>query len=115
MSDYTPEQFARLPKWAQHRITCLERDLLAAERHIQDGPRDSNATLNPYSQEMFTPLGRNVTVQFGGEGSVKFTVKHDGDKNQLDIHTHGEKYGDRFVVVPRAGNSVVLMHTKVDI
>jgi hypothetical protein len=114
MSDYTPEQFARLPKWAQNRISYLERDLQAAHKKIQDGPVDSNATLNPYSQEMFTPLGKDVTIQFGDVDGVNFTIKHDGTKNTLDIHAHGEKYGDRLVILPRSSNAIILTHAPVE-
>ncbi|HVH13099.1 MAG TPA: hypothetical protein VM759_08610 [Longimicrobium sp.] len=111
----TPEQLTRLPKYAQDHITRLERDLETARKKVQDGPRDSNATLNPYSQELFTPLGKDVTIQFGDEDGTNFTVKHDGTKNTLDIHTHGEKYGDRLVVLPRSSNAIILTHAHVEL
>jgi hypothetical protein len=110
---YTPEQFARLPKWAQQRISYLERDLEHARKKIQDGPKDSNATLNPYSPELFTPLGKDVTIQFGSEEGTNFTVKHDGAKDQLQIHQHGEPYGHRLVILPRGANSLVLATSPV--
>lgn len=54
---------ARLPKWAQHRIAALERDLLAARATINAGPENSDTFADPYS-EASRPLGSEPLIRF---------------------------------------------------
>ena len=110
----TPEQLARLPKRAQDYIGRLERDLEHAHKKIQDGPVDSNVTLDPYSESYARPLGKDVTIRYGSEDGTNYTVKYDGKTDQLQIHAHGQKYGDRLVILPSASNSLHLAHAPVE-
>lgn len=110
----TEEQLARLPKYARDHIRNLERDLERAHAKIQAGPLDSNVTLDPYSESYAQPLGKDVTIRFGDEGGTNYTVKFNGEREQLQIHAHGQKYGDRLVILPSASNSLFLGHAPVE-
>lgn len=101
----TPEQLARLPKYARDRITYLERDLETALKKLQEGPEVANSFLNPYSDSYRKPLGQNVSIQFGLDDGVHFMVKHEAERNRLDIIGYGN-HSDRLVVAPRGGNCV---------
>lgn len=101
----TPEQLARLPKYARDHIAYLERDLEHAHAKIQEGPEGANAFLEPYSDSYRKPLGKNVCVQFGDDDGVHFVVKHEADKGRLDIIAYGD-HVDRMYVAPRGGNCV---------
>jgi hypothetical protein len=65
--DYTPEQFSKLPKYAQNRIVKLEQDLAAAHRRLAEGPEDSRVFLDP-SNRTPRPLGVSPTVRFYPHG-----------------------------------------------
>lgn len=67
----TPEQIAKLPRWAQRHIDTLERNLAAARERIAIGKGlgvGTNTFAEPYAQPPL-PLGRDVTVRFlfGGD------------------------------------------------
>jgi hypothetical protein len=101
----TPEQLARLPKYAQSEIMYLTRALEQALAKLQEGPEEANAFLNPYRNDYRKPLGQDVTIQFGDEDGVHFVVKHESDKARLDVIAYGD-HVDRMYVAPRGGNCV---------
>lgn len=69
VSEYTTEQFDRLPKWAQQEINRLTLRLREANKRLSAGPEDSNVFADPYSDNP-TPLGRDALVKFVvGDGS----------------------------------------------
>lgn len=66
---FTPEEFARLPKYAQHRIVKLENDLAAAHRRLAIGPEESRVFLDPHNRTP-RPLGESPKLRFYPHGKA---------------------------------------------
>jgi hypothetical protein len=95
----------KLPRWAQDRISLLERDLADAREQLMAGEADSDTIANPNS-EAPRPLGRGASVQFGTERWQKFTVRL-RENGTLDV------MGDDMIWVhPQAGNVVVIRNER---
>lgn len=107
------EDLSRLPKWAQRKISGLQdqigvltRNLADAHQNLTAGPADSDTFADPYS-EVARPLGKRITVRFGGAGfNGTFDVNFaDG---VLQIHGQGGSAIDAMAVVPKGSNAVHL-------
>lgn len=94
------ERRAKLPKWAQHELERLERDLAYAKKRLADGPEDSRVFADPYSDPP-RPLGRDTSIDFKlGEGW--------GQRINVRIEDDGIKImgGNRLSIIPKASNVV---------
>lgn len=109
----TPDQLARLPKYARQHIELLENSLEAARAKIQEGPEVSTATLDPYHDTNRRELGRNTHIQFRSDNGARWDLKHDAAADRLKISGMGDHYTDVFVVLPDASNAVVLTHHRL--
>lgn len=105
------QDVSKLPKWAQDRISNLERNLQHAEQQLAIGPEDSDTFANPYGDMIggsaIRPLGRGELVRFViDEDARRFfearIVRENGDIH-LDIRTEGNT---RLLVEPRASNLI---------
>lgn len=110
----TPEQLARLPKYARDRIAYLERDLEAAREKIQEGPQVSTATLDPYHDTNRRELGRDTHIQFRSDNGARYDLRHNAERDTLKISGNGQHYADVFVVLPDVSNGVILTHHRVE-
>ncbi len=63
MAARTPEDVAKLPKWAQARIARLENSVEHLNARLAQGPADSRAFADPYSDSPH-PLGPDPHVRF---------------------------------------------------
>jgi len=104
---YTPEQFERLPKWAQTEIERLTRDVEYYQKKFEVGPEDSD-TFRQIGPDSNQPLG-NDTIQFYLDkerslisGSVRMRVDED-HKGRRYIDVNG---GDSLIVRPYSSNGV---------
>jgi len=110
MSQPTPEQIAKLPKWAQHHITWLRREHAALNRQVEQmgGKEPTAIELDPYrdSMQAATPQGRvylpeRITIRYrldGGEINVSLR------RGRLDINS--TRVGDGFMEIqPSASNA----------
>jgi hypothetical protein len=109
----TPEQLARLPKYAQQHIELLESSLEAARAKLQEGPEDSTATLDPYHDTNRKPLGRNPHIRFKSDNGTRYDLRHDAAANTLKISGNAPNHWDTFVVIPDVSNAVIITHHKV--
>lgn len=110
----TPEQLARLPKYASDYITRLESTLADARAKIQEGPEVSTATLDPYHDTNRRELGRDTHIQFRSDNGARWDLKHDAARDRLKISGNGQHYADVFVVLPDVSNAIVLTHHRVE-
>ncbi len=68
-----PNDTTKLPKWAQSRISVLERDLAYERERLMEGPEDSNTFADPYATAP-RPLGKDTHIEFrldGGKVSAR--------------------------------------------
>lgn len=110
----TPEQLARLPKYAQDYIGRVEANLEAARAKIQEGPEVSTATLDPYHDTNRRELGRNTHIQFRSDNGARWDLKHDAAQDRLKISGNGQHFADVFVVLPDVSNAVILTHHRLE-
>ena len=100
MGETDAEKMARLPKWAQQRITVLEQNLARAHAKLNAGPDDSDTFADPYGEAQ-RPLGTGTRIDFvlrpGTGGSFHVNLV-DGR-----LRVHG---GDAVHVLPRAANAI---------
>lgn len=113
----TPDQIARLPKWAQERITTLEQDVAywksRAYEAATEGETDTRVESGLVStDERFRGLPSKSTIRFGTEKNGHY----------LSVRTHnegGEAFHDgfveilvssasQFIVIPKASNMVLI-------
>lgn len=100
------DDLSRLPRWAQNRITALERDLAAARARLAAGPEDSDTFADPYSTDAVRPLGQGPLVRFGGPG---FDCTFDVTWQDDGIAIQGNSGWPREMVIrPQASNTVRL-------
>lgn len=109
----TPEQLARLPKYAQQYIELLEGTLADARAKIQEGPEDSTATLEPYHDTNRKPLGRSPHIRFKSDNGSQYDLRHDAEADKIKISGNGRHFADTFVVLPDVSNAVILTHHRV--
>lgn len=109
----TPEQLARLPKYARDRITQLERNLAYAQAKLATGPEDSNTFADPYYGTVPRPLGQDSTIEFRLD-SYDDKRHHDQViQARVDRSRHPEPHsylyvngGDSLLVEPQSSNVV---------
>lgn len=90
----------KLPKWAQHEIERLERDVAHYKAKLSAGPEDSNTFADPYGTPR--PLGRDTSIEFRvGEFPRRFRARLQGEELVVDG-------GDGVLVQPWATNVVRL-------
>lgn len=103
----------RLPKHAREEIILLRSNNAALQRKLSQGPADSNAFLDPYSDSP-RPLGNNPMIKFidGPDDLGGFHVQFiDGE---LKIQGVSPGYDDYFAVFPISGNYVSIKHVRKD-
>jgi hypothetical protein len=85
MSAYTPEQFARLPKWAQREIEQLNGNVDHWKAKAQIGPEGSNTFVDSGLNDE-KPLGHGPRIRFqlGDRWDEKVEAHIEGDF--LTIH-----------------------------
>lgn len=110
----TPDQLARLPKYAQQHIALLEGSLEAARAKLQEGPEVSTATLDPYHDTNRRELGRDTHIQFRSDNGARWDLRHDAARDRLKISGNGQHYADVFVVLPDVSNAVILTHHRLE-
>jgi len=81
------KRMARLPKWAQAKISTLLRDIAAYKeekrQYCSTGGQDTNTYIDNYTDNERYPLPRNSTIVFcTANGDIEITVDRD---DQLDI------------------------------
>lgn len=77
----TPEQIARLPKWAQHELERLHKNVLYYANQLA-GP-GGRVHLNPYDKLVSRLFPEDTTVRFHlGDPSVQFPSRY----FDVDIH-----------------------------
>lgn len=101
-----PDRFARLPKWAQDRITLLERSVEHYQDKLAEGPAESNTFSDPHSAAP-RPLGTDPTVDF---------IFGDGHEDKISCRIEsGYLYvngGKGLAVHPQSSNAfrIALLH-----
>ena len=106
----SPEQIAKLPKWAQRHIRVLEIDLSVARGRLAAAP-DSDTYASPYRNPP-EPLGANTTIRLLLGGDL-VTAERNYIDVRRDIDHKGRAYvyvnaSDLLVVEPQASNTVRL-------
>jgi len=100
-------RIAKLPQWAQNEFQGLERRLAEQSLKLQallDGPSDSNATLDPYS-DYSTPLPRNPMIRHLLDGCTDYLeTKFDG--KILTVRGVSNSGFDDFLIVPALSNEI---------
>lgn len=109
------KDLSKLPKWAQNRITLLERNVEHLKAKLNAGPEDSDTIADPYGSAP-RPLGKGTTVHFvvpkdqlGIQGSGNYysvRLNKDGvlevgsGMSELDIHPRSSNGFDVDLVAP---------------
>jgi len=106
--NYTPEQFDRLPKWAQMEMKRLIADRAFFAAKLAAGPEDSDTFADPTFDETKRPLGAGTTIEFdladAGDRQDRLRCRTDAThKGRKYLDVHG---GDSLLVVPQAANAV---------
>jgi hypothetical protein len=102
---YTPEQFSKLPKWAQEEIKTLEMRLTELNGKLDEykGDKETNTYIRDGLSRI--PIPNNSSVEFqcgkGKQNKVVVYVNRDGF---VDVNTDS-RIGQTMVVMPRAANS----------
>ena len=91
MTTYTPEQFAKIPKWAQHLIRKQEADLKGAAEdiaqingsgptnvYIEEGIRNNRPLPNDSRIRFIFPDKTSVSVGFREGGTILDAYTYDG-------------------------------------
>lgn len=114
MSTPTPEQVARLPRWARAHIERLQHEAATAraerdEARLATDPAHSSALLDPYA---------DIPVGLGKNARVRFVLGPDDGREWLDVHVvrdyaTGRRAvevlgGESVSVRPQSGNVVVV-------
>jgi hypothetical protein len=98
----TERDMSRLPKWAQDRITLLERNLADARARLAAGPEESDTFADPY-MESVRPLGSGTRVRFGGRGyDGTFDVSWGDGELAIQCNSGGRS----MAIMPQASNTV---------
>lgn len=94
---------SKLPVWAQRELERLERDLEYNRAKLRQGPEDSVAFAEPYSDAP-RPLGPDPHIEFHvGGGKVQVSIKNDA------LNIMGM---DGILVAPQAGNVIRVIPTR---
>lgn len=110
-TNLTPEQLNKLPKYVAQEIERLSGNVEYLRRKLQAGPEDSNAFLDPHSEEP-RPLGKNPVIKFqSGDGEMDGFVVQFVD-GELKIQGVAPRYDDYLGVFPVSGNYVTIKHVK---
>lgn len=100
----TPEQFDRLPKYAQLELQRLQRNLEAAYARLDEGPATSPIVADPHSAQ---------PRRLGSTRSARFHLGEPGERPYFDATiARGELRVTGvpgMVVRPHAGNVVMLV------
>ena len=101
MSDVT-----KLPKWAQSRITGLERDVRELTRLVETAVPDASVfVFAPAAPNFRAPIARGKdAIIFVTNGGVEFTVRLDGEG--LSLHATSNRSSGYTFVRPYASNSI---------
>lgn len=99
----TPGDVTKLPKWAQQRISMLERDNQALRDERRGNWSDGGETevlILHYPESIPLPQGSRIHFQLK-EGGIQVSVRGDGDH----IEVYGMA-GGRLSVMPSSSNVV---------
>ncbi len=90
MSNYTPEQFARLPKWAQHLITRDTRDLADLREKLKqvNGEAETNVFIEQGIDED-QPMPKNSRILFRFPDKTSLAVGFRESGTILEVYGHG--------------------------
>lgn len=97
----TPEQLAKLPKWAQRYIGVQQTYISNLNAHIDElseGPEDSDTFVEHYSSYPNRPLGKAPII--------KFQLGGDGNWNNLNARVHEAHDGTKFLNIMSTGSMV---------
>jgi hypothetical protein len=105
----SPEQIAKLPKWAQRHIRLLEQNLASERKRLARGPADSDTFASPYGNTP-QPLGRHTLIRlalFGGDLHARYIdVRTDVDhRKQPHVYVMAS---DGLLIEPQSSNTVRL-------
>lgn len=102
---FTQEEFNKLPKWAQCKVTVLEREVESLSKKLSDfnGETISN-TVRRDCLEKF-PLPNNSQIEFlTGENKTEKVTVYVRSNGFIDVNTDS-RTGKRMVIIPQASNS----------
>lgn len=112
----TPEQFDRLPKWAQEHIGKLTRERDTARREL-DKYRDAQTPSPFYTEAFYTAAhGRFPRRYIQAHGSL--VVEHGGVLLRIGLRDHGISMlfdptnrieSDRVAILPSSANAASLV------
>ena len=110
--NYTPEQFNKLPKWAQNELLRLEKNV-AYHKKRADVVTSSEKSNTGYSQYETTgrvwknlPNNQEITFFPKENSQNSFDVKVDGF-GRIEIYSN-TGYPQKMVVVPMSSNVVAI-------
>lgn len=117
MSDkFTPEELAKLPKWAQQKARLLNFEVARletenqnlSERNFGRNTEDVQVFANPYDERP-VPFAWHTTFEFGlgrvpNRSSIRVRLFKDMDgKNKINVNSN-----DSLIVMPTATNDVLV-------
>jgi hypothetical protein len=106
MLQYTKDQFQKLPKWAQEKISHLENNVHGLEaklRNFAEQAKESNTCIIDGLDSL--PLRNNTQVEFKtGEGNSETATVYINRQGEIDVNTNSRR-GKTMVIKPRASNS----------
>lgn len=106
--NYTPEQFQKLPKWAQDEILRLQNNHQSLLTKLDEinGDSETNTFLVEGLSER--PLPKNSCVDFKvGENNLNTVSVYIRKNGTIDINANS-KMAQQLVIVPNAANSFYL-------
>jgi hypothetical protein len=101
--DYTPEQFDRLPKWAQSLIGVLQMDNTSLRRKL-GGVEGEKSTIQWSHDHMAwynLPEGSVLRVHQDAHSYLMVYVEEDSGRQELRVNG-----SDTITVSPRAANAI---------
>lgn len=112
--NYTPEQFNKLPKWAQHELNRLEKNVAYHKKRadvVTSNEDLSNTRIRSYEDVNFNGwrnLPNNESISFFPKenSDARFDVKVDGF-GRIEIYANSG-FPNKMVVLPLASNIVAI-------
>lgn len=103
------EKIDKLPTWAKNKISLLQSniDTLKLKLNQVNGISETNTVILDFLEER--PLPNNSIVRFKVDMHNTITVRVESDTININADSRN---GKRFILAPRAANSINLMFVK---